>query len=226
MPADLTRVPNFSSSLVAHSQSFFSIQAQQLLVVHMDTLTLQQKAQAPEPEATATELKAHPCPSTIATLVQHVTIQQDKIMIAMHDLTNVLSENRDGQSASDREEDHHVITREMRIKRSSHGKRIVLGEDAGSTNAKSDPSLLKAIARAHQWLNDMKAGVSYKEIADRDGIDQRHVARTIRLAFLAPDITEAILKGNEPRGMATDQLLRHPNLPADWQEQRDLLGFS
>jgi site-specific DNA recombinase len=85
--------------------------------------------------------------------------------------------------------------------------------------------LLKAIARAHCWFDDLKAGSSYKTIANREGIDQRHIARTIRLAFLAPNITEAILKGREPQDLTTDRLLRLPKLPIDWQTQRELLGF-
>lgn len=113
----------------------------------------------------------------------------------------------------------------MQIKRCEHGKKIILGQTSDAKPAKADPSLLKAIARAHTWLDDLKAGQSYKAIAARDGIDQRYVARTIRLAFLAPDIMEAILKGREPAGLNADLLLRLPGLPIDWQGQRQLLGF-
>ena len=82
------------------------------------------------------------------------------------------------------------------------------------------------VTRAHIWFDDLRAGLSYKEIAIRHAIDQRLVARTIRLAFLAPDITEAILKGREPRQMTAKRLTGIPRLPADWQAQRALLGLA
>jgi hypothetical protein len=53
-----------------------------------------------------------------------------------------------------------------------------------------------------------------------------YVCRVIRLAFLAPDITEAILAGRQPRGLTAERLVRSSRLPIRWQEQRKLLGFT
>lgn len=41
----------------------------------------------------------------------------------------------------------------------------------------------------------------------------------LRLTSLAPDIIEAILRGDEPEGISLRRLQK--DLPADWQEQRD-----
>ena len=49
--------------------------------------------------------------------------------------------------------------------------------------------------------------------------------RLVRLSYLAPDITQAILEGRQPRDLTADQLLAHSRLPLAWQEQRTLLGF-
>lgn len=38
------------------------------------------------------------------------------------------------------------------------------------------------------------------------------------LRSLAPDIVEAILRGDEPEGISLSKL--HKNLPVKWQEQR------
>ena len=86
--------------------------------------------------------------------------------------------------------------------------------------------MLKAIGRAHAWFEDLKKGESYAEIAKRNEIDERVVARTIRLAFLAPDIVTQILHGQEPKGLTAHSLMRMPRIPADWNEQRRVLGFS
>ena len=45
------------------------------------------------------------------------------------------------------------------------------------------------------------------------------------LAFLAPDIVEAILHGRQPVELATARLKRI-RLPLSWAEQRLVLGFA
>jgi len=46
------------------------------------------------------------------------------------------------------------------------------------------------------------------------------------LAFLAPDIVEAILRGRQPIKLTPEKLKRLRNLPKSWEEQRKLLGFT
>ena len=116
----------------------------------------------------------------------------------------------------------HIITHPIHLKRCGQGKRLILGQ---GTNKRADPSLVKAITRAHCWFDELKAGASFKDIAKQTSVDQRHIARTIRLAFLAPDITEAILTGNAPQDLNTEDLLRLKTLPVDWEVQRRILGF-
>ena len=47
------------------------------------------------------------------------------------------------------------------------------------------------------------------------------VGRIIRLTLLAPDIVEAIIKGEEPDGVSYGKLVR---LPVEWEGQRRLLA--
>lgn len=119
----------------------------------------------------------------------------------------------------------HLLKRAFQVKRCGNGRKLILGQNNGDDRSQPDPSLLRTIARADAWFGDLKSGLSYKEIATRDAIDERLVARTVRLAFLAPDITKAILSGLEPKGLTAEQLVRIPKLPASWNEQRSLLGF-
>jgi hypothetical protein len=51
------------------------------------------------------------------------------------------------------------------------------------------------------------------------------MASVIRLTDLAPDITAAILQGNQPSTLQLQDLLRGGLLPLDWNEQRNQLGF-
>ena len=48
----------------------------------------------------------------------------------------------------------------------------------------------------------------------------------LRLPWLAPDITTAIVNGRQPRPLNAQTLMRTASrLPADWADQRALLGF-
>lgn len=85
----------------------------------------------------------------------------------------------------------HLIKRVFQLKLCGNGRKLIIGQSTADGTTKPDPSLLKPLARAHAWFEDLKAGLSYKEIATRDAIDERLVARSIRLAFLAPDIKKS-----------------------------------
>ena len=84
-----------------------------------------------------------------------------------------------------------------------------------------DRTLICNIANALSWLDRIKAGRTYEEIAADDGIKTARVRKAIGHAFLAPDIVRAALEGRQPVGLTSNYILHHP-LPADWDEQRAL----
>jgi site-specific DNA recombinase len=51
------------------------------------------------------------------------------------------------------------------------------------------------------------------------------ISYRIKLAFLAPDIVEAIMAGQQPADLTAQKLIRNVDLPMDWVEQRRILGF-
>ena len=53
-----------------------------------------------------------------------------------------------------------------------------------------------------------------------------YFTRLDRLSYLAPDITQAILDGHQPRDLTADKLLARSRLPLSWREQRTVLGFA
>ena len=81
----------------------------------------------------------------------------------------------------------------MQLKRRGVELRLIVG-DHNRSAAIVDLSLLKAVARAHRWFDEISTGKarSLAAIAAREGLAVRYVGRLIRLAFLAPDIVEAI----------------------------------
>ena len=97
--------------------------------------------------------------------------------------------------------------------------KLVLSDAA----AERDDTLIRNVARAHKWFNEIRAGRSFDEIATAEGVSKRRVQQLIDLAFLAPDITRDLLDGKQPIGFTSDWCLRH-QLPSDWSEQRTLLA--
>ena len=60
---------------------------------------------------------------------------------------------------------------------------------------------------------------SMREIANRQGISQRRVAHLVDLAFLAPDLVQAIMAGRQPPVLSADKLIKS-KLPLIWKQLR------
>jgi len=88
-----------------------------------------------------------------------------------------------------------------------------------------DPKLVRPLTRAHTRMRDLTAGKfkSIEELAKSENVHPKALRHELRLAFLAPDITQAILNGEQPSGLTLTKML--PELPLSWVEQRRLLGF-
>jgi hypothetical protein len=101
--------------------------------------------------------------------------------------------------------------------------RLVLAPDAAQGSPRSIPSLIKAVVRAHDWVDRIAKGEvpHQRAIAAETGLHRRYVGRIMQMAFLAPDITEAILEGRQPPHMTLDTLMG--DMPADWSLQREQL---
>jgi len=54
---------------------------------------------------------------------------------------------------------------------------------------------------------------------------ERAAGDVIYVAFLAPDIVQRIVNGEQPIGLGTKKLLSMMPPPLDWGEQRRVLGF-
>jgi len=90
-----------------------------------------------------------------------------------------------------------------------------------------DETLISLIAQAHCWMDDLASGKAstIRDLAQRASMDESDVSRFLPLAFLAPDIIEAIVGGKQPVDLTTERLKRIRSLPHGWKDQRRLLGF-
>lgn len=116
-----------------------------------------------------------------------------------------------------------TITRQVKLSATKDGSKVIVGGIASSCNKQ----LVKAIARAHLWNQQLLKGevTSIVEIKKQENINSSsYIRKTMQLQFLAPDITEAILAGNHPRHLTFDRLSKISRI-SDWQEQRQALNF-
>jgi site-specific DNA recombinase len=113
----------------------------------------------------------------------------------------------------------------LRMKRRGVENRIIVasGDDLPRN---VDPALLKAIARARAWFEELSSGRvrSLADIARRENITRRYVERLSRLAFTAPSMVTAICQGRQPAELCAETLLNRIDLPLDWPTQLELLG--
>ena len=79
-----------------------------------------------------------------------------------------------------------------------------------------DPTLVKALARAWIWRRALERGSarSVMDLASQAGHTERYVTRLLRLAYLAPDIIDAILEGSQPLSLTLERL-RTIDIPVD-----------
>jgi hypothetical protein len=115
---------------------------------------------------------------------------------------------------------------DAKVKRCGGEVRLLVPTDsANESPSRPVPSLIKAVARAHRWPEQIIHGElkGRHSIAQRTGLDERYVGRVLQCALLAPDIVEAILDGHQPADLGIQKLLK--DLPLDWPGQRRVLGF-
>jgi len=106
-------------------------------------------------------------------------------------------------------------------RRGVEAKLVVLDHSA----SEPDANLVKAVARAHEWFRRIVRGEvdGVGAIARAERLDRSYVTRVICLAFLAPQITKAILEGNQQTELTANGLIRSAlNIPLQWSDQRQL----
>ncbi len=101
---------------------------------------------------------------------------------------------------------------------------VIAAKDA----PQQDPDLIALVADARRWAGELLDGraSSIQRITNREGLRSGSVSRILPLAWLAPDISTAILEGRQPPHLTAKALRALPELPLDWVEQRRALGFA
>jgi site-specific DNA recombinase len=121
---------------------------------------------------------------------------------------------------------HQVRERQvpMRFRRRGvEAKLVILGRQLAASEP--DINLVKALARAHEWWRRIARGEArgIGDVARAEGFNRAYVTRFLCLAFLAPEITTAILEGRQPTELTAKRLISLAlKVPLLWPDQIDL----
>jgi hypothetical protein len=123
--------------------------------------------------------------------------------------------------------DTYEVSAPMHLKRSGIETRLVIpaGKPAPA-HYRSITAIQEALAKALAWNQALLTGSvsTMTVLAKQEGVTQRYIAHLLKLAFLAPDIIEAIIKGDVPEKLSLGILKQ--GIPQDWQDQRRHFGFA
>jgi DNA invertase Pin-like site-specific DNA recombinase len=158
----------------------------------------------------------------IRELVDKIVVDEQTIIIRVRHGPLL---DRPTSSALDAPNDGAIeLTAAVSIKRRGVGTRLVLLDAQHNLPARCDPAMVKAIARGRAWFEELAGGRarSLQELAKRDGISRRYIRRLVGLAFLSPQVVEAILQGRQPVELTATRLTEL-DLPLGWAEQHRLL---
>jgi DNA invertase Pin-like site-specific DNA recombinase len=160
-----------------------------------------------------------------------ITSNRIQIYISRHRLARLLAGQpldpmAGDQISTSKADDAVMLTIPARLRRV--GREIRMLVDGSNSETVPDPSLLKLIARAHDIQDRLSKNtdLTVRDIACEEGITSAYIYTLLRLPWLAPDITTAIVNGRQPQQLNAMTLMRRASrLPIDWAAQRALFGF-
>ena len=182
------------------------------------------------PTLTPVDLRA-----LVMSLVKRVSVQAKQVQIEIMpaSLPTVLTQEPSewaGTALGKDDDSARVIGLSVSatLKRAGLGTRLVV-DGRGALNGRTtpDPTLMNLLVKAHDFHAHLvkSRSSSLREVARAAGVTPSYFTRLLRLAYLAPDITHAIVQGAQPPTLTARLLAKASRLPLDWGAQRRLLGF-
>ncbi len=114
------------------------------------------------------------------------------------------------------------------VKPSGPDARVVIEPGAsGNRRRAPDPNLVRLLAQAQRYhALFLRGGRSISEMANEMGVTRSLFTRILRVSFLAPAITRAILLGRQPDTLSASTLAHDTRFPILWKDQLTALGFA
>ena len=168
----------------------------------------------------------------IRAVIERVIVEADNIQLHVRrtgilqilgsDAGNDPSQVEAAQSA----DDIIVLAINAQLTRRGKGMRLVLGD---AQPEETDPELESLLRESFSIRDQLLSGSddSIEAMSKRLGLPKGYLTSHVRLTWLAPDIVAGLLKGQHPVELTKAQLLsKSRDLPSDWSQQREFLGFA
>ena len=111
------------------------------------------------------------------------------------------------------------LTTSFRLTRSGRAVRLIQGDGRGARD-EADPSILKLLAKARRWWLRLADGkLDATALAKEEGVTRSYLIRIVRLAFLSPPVTEAILDGRQHGEIDAAMVSATDAIPLEWNKQ-------
>mgnify|MGYP001821112796 CR=1 FL=1 len=123
--------------------------------------------------------------------------------------------------------DEYIVRLPVNLQRCGiESKLIVEGRDPGTAHKRTINAIQDALHKALKWNQMLITGQveSMKELAISSNVTQRYIAHIIKLAWLSPEIMQAIFSGQIPPTLSLGKLKK--GFPLEWSKQPSALGFT
>jgi DNA invertase Pin-like site-specific DNA recombinase len=168
----------------------------------------------------------------LLALIQRIDVRPDEMIIHLrpsrlaallnHRPTAADPEPLDGEPTL-------PLSQPVWLRRAGKEVRMVIDHtDPFAPVPKPNQALIRLVVRAHRFhemLIKHKDG-KFGDLAKSEKLNRSYFSQVLRLAYLAPGITAAILEGHQPPGLTATTLIGRADMPISWQEQQRALGFA
>jgi site-specific DNA recombinase len=166
----------------------------------------------------------------LRSIVTRIIVRHQKIELQLSKhtvLKTFLTPQGSEEIAGSLTASENLITLEAdaQLRRCGGEVRLLLA-DAEQNRPRPVPSLVRAVARAHDWMDRILRGEipNQRALAKQTDFDERYISRILPLAFLAPDLTESILEERQSPLLSLDTF--RGAIPAEWSKQQSALDSS
>jgi hypothetical protein len=112
----------------------------------------------------------------------------------------------------------------IRLTRTGRAVRLVQNDGSHAGSPVPDPTLVRLLVTARRWWAQLRAEeIDVQNLAAREGVTASYMTRIVRMAFLGPEVVEAILAGTHPTWLNGGSITSPAAIPISWLSQRGSL---
>ncbi|WP_174291240.1 recombinase family protein [Sphingomonas bacterium] len=113
-----------------------------------------------------------------------------------------------------------TVAAEVTLTRTGKALRLVQDNGAAIGGGETNAAAVRLLIKARRWWRTLRIGeLTITELAATEKVSPAYLTRVLRLAFLSPEATEAVIKGRLRASVDVGSLTLAGPLPACWREQ-------